>query len=90
MNSLPVLKSKLSLIGFSMSSFVVLEASNFGIAPLIVGKKNGAFSGAFGASFGLLRFLICARFNNVLHWELLTDERVINDSSFLPSSISIS
>ena len=30
--------------------------SNFGSSPLMVGRKNGADLGAFGASFGLFRF----------------------------------
>ena len=68
-----------------------VERSNRVSRPATVGRKNGAFSGAFGGSLGLLRAYICvsrvgianvrrtrmvSRFSSVCHFDRGIRDRV--------------
>lgn len=84
----PIAKSSLRLSdALPVSAFLSLSPaapapkSNRVSTPGSVGRKNGARSGALGASLGLLRALIVSRLRSVAHRERGMSERVRSESA---------
>lgn len=82
-NTLSALTAALSSlrVGFFVSCVCLSAGANLVSTPGNVGRKNGAFFGSFGGSFGLFRCCITSRLRRVCQRERGSRVNVINSPS---------